>query len=99
MIGLPSTALAFQAAGITALLFDPRGVGRSDGTPRNNINPFQQVDDLSDALAYLSSCSSVDPRLGVGLWGFSLGAAIAMATGAVDPRAKFVVAVCPGTGT
>ncbi|KAF2027681.1 alpha/beta-hydrolase [Setomelanomma holmii] len=99
MIGLPSTALAFQAAGITALLYDPRGVGTSDGTPRNNINPFQQVDDMSDALVYLSSCPSVDPRQGVGLWGFSLGAAVAMTTGAVDPRAKFVVAVCPGTET
>lgn len=99
MIGLPSTALALQEAGITALLYDSRGVGTSDGDPRNNINPFQQVDDMSDALTFLSTCPTVDPRKGVGLWGFSLGAAVAMATGAVDPRAKFVVAVCPGTET
>nr|QSQ85903.1 thiohydrolase [Preussia typharum] len=99
MIGLPSVALAFQAAGVTALLYDPRGVGTSDGKPRNNINPFQQIDDMSDALTFLSSRPSVDPRKGVGLWGFSLGAAVAMGTAAIDPRAKFVVAVCPGTET
>lgn len=99
MIGLPSTALAFQEAGITTLLYDPRGVGLSDGNPRNNINPFQQVDDMSDALTFLSSRPSVDPRQGIGLWGFSLGAAVAMATAAIDPRARFVMAVCPGTET
>lgn len=99
MMGLPSTALAFQQAGVTALIYDPRGVGSSDGEPRNNINPFQQIDDMSDALTFLSSQSCIDPRKGVGLWGFSLGAAVAMATAAVDTRAKFVVGICPGTET
>jgi len=99
MMGLPSTAIAFQEAGITTLLYDPRGVGMSDGEPRNNINPFQQVDDMSDAVTYLLSRPSVDPQKGVGLWGFSLGAAVAMATAAVDPRARFTIAVCPGMET
>jgi pimeloyl-ACP methyl ester carboxylesterase len=99
MIGLPSTAIAFQEAGIAALIYDPRGVGLSDGKPRNDINPFQEVDDMSDALTFLSSCPSVDPRQGVGLWGMSLGAAVALAAAALDPRARFVVAICPGTET
>ena len=97
MLGLPGTAAAFQAGGITALLFDTRGVGLSDGVPRNDINPFRQVDDLSDALTFLASHPSVDPRQGVGLWGMSLSAAVAMTTAALDRRARFVVAVCPAT--
>lgn len=97
MIGLPTTAAAFQAAGMTALIYDPRGVGLSDGFPRNDINPFREVDDMSDARAFLSSHPSVDPRQGVGLWGMSLGAAVAMVAAALDPRARFVIAVCPAT--
>lgn len=97
MLGLANTATAFQAAGITALTYDPRGIGLSDGIPRNDINPFRDVDDISDALFFLNSSSSVDPRRGVGLWGMSLGATVAMVAAALDPRVRFVVAVCPGT--
>ncbi|KAG2412144.1 hypothetical protein HFD88_009700 [Aspergillus terreus] len=98
MLGLPTTAASFQRAGITALTYDPRGVGLSDGTPRNDINPFQCVDDLSDALTFLLSHPAIDRAQGVGLWGMSLGASIALVTSAVDPRARFTVAVCPVVG-
>ncbi|KAJ5809732.1 uncharacterized protein N7503_001950 [Penicillium pulvis] len=98
MLGLPTTAASFQRAGITALIYDPRGVGLSDGTPRNDINPFQSVDDLSDALTYLLSHPNIDRTQGVGLWGMSLGASIALVTSAIDPRARYTVAVCPVVG-
>lgn len=97
MLGLTTTAATFQAHGVTALVYDPRGVGISDGFPRNDINPFREVDDMSDAIAFLSSCPSVDPRKGIGLWGMSLGAAVAMTVAALDARVRFVVAVCPAT--
>ena len=97
MLGLPATATAFQVEGVTALIYDPRGVGVSDGFPRNDINPFQEVDDMSDAMAFLSSHPTVDPRQGIGLWGMSLGAAVAMVVAALDARVRFVVAVCPAT--
>ncbi|KZL86692.1 hypothetical protein CI238_12751 [Colletotrichum incanum] len=97
MSGIPNTAKAFQSAGITALIYDHRGVGESDGTPRNNINPFVQVDDMADALTFLSSCPSVNPRQGVGLWGLSLGGSVAMVLAALDPRVRFVVAIAPIT--
>ena len=96
MLGLPTTAAAFQAAGITTLIYDPRGVGVSEGFPRNDINPFREVDDMSDALTFLYSYPSVDRRQ-VGLWGMSLGAAVAMVAAVLDPRARFVVTVCPAT--
>ncbi|KAJ0413690.1 alpha/beta-hydrolase [Aspergillus carlsbadensis] len=98
MLGLPTTAAAFQRAGITALTYDPRGVGLSDGTPRNDINPFQSVDDLSDALTFLLTHPSIDRQQGVALWGMSLGASIALVTAAVDPRARLTIAICPVVG-
>ena len=97
MSGLPTTAEAFQAAGITVLLYDTRGVGLSDGLPRNDIDPFRQIDDMSDALTFLSAHLCVDPRKGVGLWGISLSASVAMVTAALDTRICFVIAVCPAT--
>ncbi|QPH02866.1 hypothetical protein C2857_007084 [Epichloe festucae Fl1] len=97
MLGLPTTAAAFQAAGITALVYDPRGVGLSDGEPRNDINPWMQVEDMSDAVTFLLSHGSVDRRQGVGVWGMSLGGTVALAAAALDPRARWAIAVSPAT--
>ncbi|KAH0595097.1 hypothetical protein MHUMG1_07397 [Metarhizium humberi] len=97
MLGLPTTAAAFQAAGISALVYDPRGVGLSDGEPRNNINPHVQVDDMSDAVTFMLSHSSVDRRQGVGLWGMSLGGTVAMAAAVLDPRVRWLIVVSPAT--
>ena len=97
MLGLPTTAATFQAKGVTAFIYDPRGIGLSDGFPRNDINPFREVDDMSDALTFLSSHPSINAREGIGLWGMSLGAAVAMTVAALDARVRFVVAVCPAT--
>ncbi|KAI0172778.1 DltD N-terminal domain protein [Hypoxylon sp. FL1284] len=97
LAGVPAMAAAFQAAGITALVYDPRTVGLSDGEPRNDINPFREIDDLSDALTFLSAHARVDARRGVGLWGMSLGGATALCAAALDPRARFAVAAAPAT--
>lgn len=96
MVGLPAAALAFQQAGITALLYDPRTTGLSDGEPRNDIDPFRQVDDYSDALTFLGNHPMVDPNR-MGVWGMSLSGAVALSCACFDRRARFVVAVCPAT--
>ncbi|RWA05040.1 hypothetical protein EKO27_g10071 [Xylaria grammica] len=96
MAGLPTVAAGFQAAGITALLFDPRCVGLSDGEPRNDINPSKQIEDYSDALTFLGTLPMVDPRK-IGFWGTSLSASVALSAAAMDWRAKLVIAACPIT--
>ena len=96
MMGLPDAAEKFQSAGITVLTFDPRSTGLSDGQPRNEIDPFKQVEDLSDALTFLSSISGVDPSQ-MGVWGMSFGAAVILCAAALDKRVKFAIAVCPLT--
>lgn len=53
------------------------------------------MDDITDAITFLLSHPAVDLRASVGVWGMSLGGATAMCAAALDPRARFVVAVCP----
>lgn len=96
MVGLPDAAELFQRVGITALLFDTRSTGGSEGTPRNEIDPFKQVEDLSDALTFLGSQSLVDPSR-LGFWGFSFGGTVSLCAASLDKRAKFVIAVAPLT--
>ncbi|KAK6856598.1 Thiohydrolase [Apiospora arundinis] len=93
---LPKVARYLQAQGITALVYDPRTVGASDGTPRNDINPAQQATDYHDALSFLKSDERVDPTR-IAYWGFSFGGSVALAAAALDKRASAVVAVCPLT--
>ena len=41
---LPDIAKWFQEQGITCLLCDPRGIGASDGEPRNDVSLASGVD-------------------------------------------------------
>lgn len=94
MNGLPSIAEALQQANITALVYDPRSIGLSDGEPRNDIDPQKQIEDYFDAITYLSNLSNVD-KSRIAVWGISLSAAVALCAAAHDPRVKAVIAVCP----
>lgn len=94
MLGLPEVAEAFQQAGFTTLLYDPRATGLSDGEPRNEIDPFKQVEDVSDAFTFLANHAKVY-RDKVGVWGMSLGGATALTAAAFDTRPRFAIAVCP----
>ena len=44
---LPEIAERFQSVGYSALIYDPRSIGDSDGIPRNHIDPLQQAEDLA----------------------------------------------------
>ncbi len=94
MLGLPDVARYFQRAGITALLYDPRSTGQSDGQPRNDIDPSKQVEDYSDALTFLCKIPSVDSKK-VGFWGMSFAGTTALCAASLDKRAQFVIAACP----
>ncbi|KAI1415347.1 DltD N-terminal domain protein [Hypoxylon sp. FL1857] len=93
---LPKVAQYFQKEGITALVYDPRSVGSSDGSPRNNIDPALQTADYHDALTYLKSNVRIDSSR-IAFWGFSFSGAVALAAAALDTRVRLVLAVCPLT--
>lgn len=68
MMNLPDVAEGFQRAEITALIYDPRTTGLSDGMPRNDIDSMKQVEDYSDALTFLGDHPMVD-RNQMAFWG------------------------------
>ncbi|ETS83615.1 hypothetical protein PFICI_05491 [Pestalotiopsis fici W106-1] len=93
---VPKVAEHFQTAGITALSFDPRSLGESDGSPRRDIDPSRHVADLHDALTYLQTLSEVGADR-IGFWGFSFNGVVALNAAALDKRARCVIAVSPLT--
>ena len=56
---------AFAAAGLGALVFDNRNFGASDGEPRQEIDPWQQVSDYRDAITFAETLPETDPRASV----------------------------------
>ncbi|CBF75779.1 hypothetical protein AN3611.2 [Aspergillus nidulans FGSC A4] len=90
----PGVPEELQRTGITALVYDPRNTGRSGGFPRNDIDPFKQVEDYSDAFCYLSTLDIVNPKAIV-FWGISLSAGIALSAASVDKRVAAVIAIAP----
>src|SRR4030088_2313129 len=65
---LDSFAEVFAAAGLNALVFDNRNFGASDGEPRQEIDPWQQVRDYRHAITYAATLDEVDATR-IGIWG------------------------------
>ncbi|KAI1178917.1 alpha/beta-hydrolase [Nemania sp. FL0916] len=86
----------FQRAGFTALTYDPRSIGQSDGQPRNDIHPSRNVEDYHDALTFMKRHPLVDPSKII-FWGYSFSGMVALVAAALDKRAAAVVAMCPLT--
>jgi alpha/beta superfamily hydrolase len=82
---------ALAEAGIAALRFNYRGVGRSEGSFGDGIG---ERDDARSALAYLRGLPEVDETK-VGVIGYSFGAGVAVA--AADERTAAVVGISTPT--
>jgi uncharacterized protein len=91
---LDSFAEVFATAGLNALVFDNRNFGASDGEPRQEIDPWQQVRDYRHAITYASTLDEVDAER-IGVWGSSYSGGHALVLGAIDRRVKAVVAQVP----
>ncbi|MEU9704457.1 alpha/beta hydrolase [Streptomyces sp. NPDC047981] len=96
-MGLDTYAEVFQAAGLSALAYDHPGLGASDplpGSPRQEIDPWQQIRCIQHAITYAQSRDDVDPEH-IGLWGSSLGGGNAFVAAAIDRRVRAVVSQVP----
>lgn len=89
-------AEVFAAAGLAVLLYDHRGFGASEGTPRQEIDPWRQVEDLRHAITYVGSLPAIDAAR-IGVWGSSYGGGHALVVAATDRRVRCVVAQVPTT--
>ena len=79
---------------ITALVYDNRCVGASDGTPRFELLPSLQMSDLQDAITFAQSLEEVDPEK-IALWGSSYSGGNVLQVAAFDHRVKAVLAQNP----
>lgn len=91
---LDSFAEVFADAGLNALVFDNRNFGASDGEPRYEIDPWEQVRDYRHAITYASTLDEVDADR-VGVWGTSYSGGHVLVVAAIDRRVKAVVAQVP----
>ena len=91
---LDAYATAFADSGFVVLVHDHRNFGASDGTPRNDIDPWQQIADWRRAISFLESQDYVNPQR-IGLWGSSYAGGHAIVLGATDRRLRCVVAQVP----
>jgi uncharacterized protein len=87
-------AEVFSAAGLATLVFDNRNFGASDGEPRHEIDPWQQVRDYRHAITWLGHQPSIDQER-IGVWGSSYSGGHVLVLGAIDRRIKCVVAQVP----
>lgn len=86
---LPDIARHFSSAGYISLIFDYRGFGESEG-PRWRLIPTEQVEDIRNAITFLSLQEGVDEER-LGLYGTSFGGANVSYTAGIDERVKCTV--------
>ena len=87
-------AQGFAAAGLDVLVFDYRGFGASDGTPRQRIAFRDQREDYRAAIEAARRIDGVDPERIV-LWGTSYSGGHVVPVAATDGRIAAVIALTP----
>ncbi len=91
---LDSYAELFSENGLNALVFDNRNFGDSDGSPRQEIEPWAQVRDYRTAITYATTLPETDVNR-IGIWGSSYSGGHVLVVGAIDRRVKAVVSQVP----
>ncbi|WYZ40891.1 hypothetical protein EsH8_IV_001232 [Colletotrichum jinshuiense] len=91
---LPDFAARFQAAGITALTYDNRCFGDSEGSPRDEVDPLLQTRDFFDAFYYASTLPEVDATKIV-YWGSSMSGGTALMAAAMNKSIAAVIVQVP----
>tara|TARA_B110000971_G_C20023508_1_gene507569 strand:+ start:398 stop:1300 length:903 start_codon:yes stop_codon:yes gene_type:complete len=92
--GLFDYAQAFADAGFHALVFDYRGFGESEGSPRQFISVPRQLEDWRNAVHFLRSHGNVDAER-IGLWGMSFSGGHVIHLANSDTKILAVVAQVP----
>lgn len=85
-------ATRLARAGLATLVFDPRGIGESEGSPRRWESGARKVDDLRAALAFLATVPGIDPAR-LHLLGLCQGANWAIAAALADASVQSLALV------
>ncbi|MBM4266221.1 MAG: alpha/beta hydrolase [Deltaproteobacteria bacterium] len=93
-VGLPPIAERLAREGLAVFVFDYRSFGASGGTPRQLVDPWQELDDWRAAIAFVRARPEVDGAR-LALFGASLGGGHALTIAAETPDVRAVVAQAP----
>jgi uncharacterized protein len=96
-MALDRYADVFVDGGLTVLVYDHRGLGASEGEPRQVVDPWAQARDYRAAISWLSGRAEIDAAR-VGIWGSSFSGGEVLVVAAVDRRVRAVVANVPWSG-
>jgi hypothetical protein len=91
---LPNFAERFAEAGFIVLVFDYRFIGESEGEPRQQVIPAEQIKDYRNAITWVSQQEQVDAER-IGIWGSSYSGGHVLSIAARDRRVKAVVSQAP----
>jgi uncharacterized protein len=81
-------------AGMSALVFDYRYFGASDGQPRQLVSPRRQLQDYASAVAFARTLPGIDAAR-IAVWGTSFAGGHALVTAATVPGLAAAVCQCP----
>lgn len=87
-------AQRFNEAGMATLIFDYRGWGASDGTPRNRLDPDAEIADWHAALAFVRTLPGIDASR-IALWGTSFAGGLVVSVAAQDGQVAATISQCP----
>lgn len=93
-IVMPHYAKFFHDINCATLLFDYRCFGESSGTPRQHINPWNQVEDYRNALTFAAALPGIDHKK-TGVWGISYSGGHAVILAALESRISFAISTIP----
>ena len=84
----------FARGGLGVLVYDNRNLGDSEGEPRGELDPWQQIRDYRTAITWAGTQYWADPAR-IGVWGSSYSGAHVLVVAALDRRVKAVVSQVP----
>jgi len=93
-IFLDKYAELFAKSGIASLVYDHRNLGASDGEPRQEIDPWAQINGYRDAITFAEGLPETDVSR-IGVFGSSYSGGHVLVVGAIDRRVKCVVSQVP----
>lgn len=93
-IVIPYYAKSFHAIGCATLAFDYRNFGESEGGIRQDLNPWEQIEDIRNAVSFAETLEGIDSKR-IGLMGISYAGGHAIITGAIEPRLAFIISAVP----
>lgn len=91
---LDQFAEVFASSGFAVVVFDYRSFGDSEGSPRNEVDPYKQIEDYRHAITFATTIDEIDEQR-IGVWGTSYSGGHVLVVAATDHRVKCVVSQVP----